>query len=105
MVQMTTRDPNSPQPLMKKIFSTHFFPELPAFVCQNGTHYNSEGASIEKGDPLSWHHYSISVSFDPETTDISASSLLVDGELVGTLEAFSKPIYFERQPKEFFSQL
>ncbi|VUZ57102.1 unnamed protein product [Hymenolepis diminuta] len=101
MVQMTTRDSESNNPLMKKVFSTYFFPVLPASVCQNGTQYESGG---EKGNPLAWHHYSISVTFEPDSTDISSSSLMVDGEMVGTLESFSKPIYFERQSTEFFPQ-
>nr|CDS34366.1 calsyntenin 1 [Hymenolepis microstoma] len=104
MVQMTTRNPDASNPLMSKAFSTYFFPELPASVCQNATQYDSNGVPVEKGDPLAWHHYSISVTFESDSTDISSSSLLVDGELVGTLESFSKPIYFERPSKDFFPQ-
>ncbi|VDO05229.1 unnamed protein product [Rodentolepis nana] len=101
MVQMTTRNPDAKNPLMERAFSTYFFPVLPASVCQNGTQY---GASVDKGDPLAWHHYSISITFEADSMDISSSSLLVDGELVGTLESFSKPIYFERLSKDSFPQ-
>ncbi|VDK32030.1 unnamed protein product [Taenia asiatica] len=96
MVQMTVGNPQSSQPLMNKIFRTYFFPQLPLRQREN-----TVGG---EADQFSWHHYSISVTFDPETADISASTLMVDGELVGTLEAYGEPIYVTRQTKEFFPQ-
>lgn len=82
---------------MNKIFRTYFFPQLPI--------RQRENVVSGEMDQFSWHHYSISVTFDPETADISASTLMVDGELVGTLEAYGEPIYVTRQTKEFFPQL
>ncbi|KAL5962769.1 hypothetical protein TSMEX_009547 [Taenia solium] len=96
MVQMTVGNPQSNQPLMNKIFRTYFFPQLPLRQREN-----TVGG---EADQFSWHHYSISVTFDPEIADISASTLMVDGELVGTLEAYGEPIYVTRQTKEFFPQ-
>ncbi|KAH9286742.1 Calsyntenin-1 [Echinococcus granulosus] len=96
MVQMSAGNPQSSQPLMNKIFRTYFFPQLPL--------RQREDTADGQADQFSWHHYSISVTFDPETADISASTLMMDGELVGTLEAFGEPIYVTRQIKEFFPQ-
>lgn len=105
MVQMATRDPDYDDPLMRRVLHTYFFPELPASVCQNGTKFDSDGIPVEKGDPLAWHHYAISISFELDGSDITGSSLLVDGELVGSLESFTKPIKFVRPSKDFFPQL
>ena len=102
MVQMTKRNPQSNQPMLNKIFQTYFFPELPSFVCQNG--HSIDNANDAEG-PFAWHHYSIGIVFDPKTTDISASTLMVDGDMVGRLKAFDEPIHVTRQSRNFFQQL
>uniref|UniRef100_A0A5K3FR81 LAM_G_DOMAIN domain-containing protein n=1 Tax=Mesocestoides corti TaxID=53468 RepID=A0A5K3FR81_MESCO len=95
MVQMITRNPQTNQPLIDKVFRTYFFPRLPPSVC------NPDGLT-EGSQP--WHHYSISITIDPETVEPTASTLMVDGESVGTLEQFGDTILVKRQSSEFFSQ-
>ena len=102
MVQMTTRNPQSNQPHLNKIFRTYFFPVLPSSVCQTG---GSIGKVNNAEGPFAWHHYSIGVTFNPDTADISGSTLMVDGEIVGRLEAFGNSIYVTRQSKDFYPQM
>ncbi|VDN14700.1 unnamed protein product [Dibothriocephalus latus] len=94
MLQMSTRDVRSNQ-ADKKAFRTFFFPQLPESVC-------SPDRMLEDKH---WHHYAISVSIDPAYAEVQASTLLVDGEEIGTLSELNETITFQRPTQMQFSQL
>lgn len=93
MMQMSTRDTRSNQ-ADKKAFRTFYFPQLPENVCDPNRFLEDE----------QWHHYAISVSIDSSYAEVQTSTLLVDGEEIGTLTELNETITFQRPTQKQFSQ-